>query len=147
MTIYHFQAQLSRRLLNWAMVSAVSGVAMALGGAFWRGVGSQHVGWAAVNAAIAVFGGMQADRKLNDAAAQAPTTRLREANQLRALLWINAGLDVLYMLGGWLWMRRAKSAFGRGGGLGVIVQGAFLCAFDIVHALRVPVWLWGGDPR
>jgi hypothetical protein len=148
--IWDFQRTLSQRLLVWSGISTVIGTVMAFKRGFWRGVGSQFVGWAVVNAAIALGGQYVTQRRR----AQLDNPELakhhiREATNLKRLLWINAGLDVFYMLGGAFMMgRRQSDAQARGTGLGIILQGLFLFIFDIFHALRTPTWPWGGsDPR
>ena len=64
----------------------------------------------------------------------------REARKLRRLLWINTGLDVLYVTGGFvlLYTSGAQNPFAAGNGWGVIVQGGFLFVFDLLHAVAVP---------
>ncbi len=64
----------------------------------------------------------------------------REARNLRRLLWINTGLDVLYVAGGLVLVVTlgAQNPFMAGSGWGVIVQGGFLLIFDLLHALAVP---------
>lgn len=139
MNIWQFSAQVSARLLRWATASTLVGLALLPARAFWRGVGAQAVGWGVIDAAIALVGGVMGQRSRSRLAdPHAPDVLAREARNLRRLLWINAGLDVLYMLGGWLWARRKRDAFGKGTGWGIVVQGAFLFGFDLYHALRVP---------
>jgi hypothetical protein len=133
-----FNRLLTRRLLYWSGFSVAAGLGMGLGGRFWQGVGSQFVGWGAVDAAIALFGGWSARRKeatLPDA--HTPQRQASEAANLERLLWVNAGLDILYMLGGrWLIVQRGPTDDRwRGVGWGIILQGAFLFWFDLVHAL------------
>ncbi|MBA3868446.1 MAG: hypothetical protein H0X30_04780 [Anaerolineae bacterium] len=66
-------------------------------------------------------------------------TLAKESRNLRRLLWINAGLDVGYILGGWCYSNREVARpFRRGLGLGIILQGALLLVFDVIHALQVP---------
>ena len=69
---------------------------------------------------------------------------MREAGGLRRLLWINAGLDVLYVAGGLLlaFTLGRRSPFAAGSGWGIVLQGAFLFGFDLLHARGVPT----GDP-
>jgi hypothetical protein len=46
---------------------------------------------------------------------------------------------VLYVLGG-LWLARTKGEddeFWRGSGWGIVVQGAFLFVFDLIHARQL----------
>ena len=149
MTIWQFQHTLSKRLLQWSGASAALGLAMSLLGRFWRGVGSQFLGWAAVNAAIAVGGSFVAEqRRVREADSALPKGMMREANKLQRLLRVNAALDIVYMLGG-LWMlgRNRQKPWLRGVGLGIILQGLFLFVFDVIHARQVPTWPWSGsDP-
>lgn len=77
--------------------------------------------WALVNAAIAYVGWLGAEPDL--------------AN-LRRLLWINAGLDVLYVaVGLGLWMRPRPML--KGFGLAIAIQGLFLLFFDLLHAPQI----------
>jgi hypothetical protein len=150
MNIWQFQRQLSRRLLLWSGISTLLGILMLPFGKFWRGVGSQFIGWALVNAGIAAGGDfVTGQRRLKTAQPDAPQVLLREGDSLKRLLWINAGLDIFYMLGGaWMMGRKGSKDGQRGSGLGIIVQGLFLFVFDIFHATRTPTWPWGGsDPR
>ena len=62
-----------------------------------------------------------------------------EADFIRKILWINFGLDMLYILGG-VWMILSwRRDFWQGTGWGIVFQGAFLFLFDLYHALNVPV--------
>ena len=140
-----FNRQLTQRLLWWSGFSVAAGALMGFYGRFWQGVGSQFIGWGVVDAAIALFGGWSARRKAELPDAQAPARQASEAANLERLLWINAGLDILYMLGGrWLMVQRGqKDERCRGMGWGIIVQGAFLFWFDLVHALLLRRWRQG----
>ncbi len=138
MNTWKFQQTLTRRLAAWAGVSIVSGGLLALKrDPLWKGLAAQFAGWGLVNAAIAFFGGLSASRRqaaLPDPLD--PRVQQKEAASLERLLWINTGLDVLYMAGGALLAgvrgRRARAAAGHG--LGILVQGAFLFFFDWLHA-------------
>lgn len=138
--IWQFQDTLSRRLLRWGIGSIVVGLLMRLGGKFWRGVGNQFIAWGAVDAGIALFGQVQKRQKIDHADNPGKTeVREKESRDLRRLLWINAALDVLYILGGLWWSRRDEGdGAAKGNGLGVAIQGAFLLIFDAIHALRAP---------
>lgn len=137
LNIWAFQAAISRRLAQWAAVSFALGAAMALGRAFWRAVGGQFMGWAVVNLAIAFFGSRAADDRFHRLPApESPEVQAEEARKLSRLLWINAGLDILYMAGG-RWLMRSGSPARRGMGLGIILQGAYLFVFDVFHALKL----------
>ena len=55
---------------------------------------------------------------------------------LKTVLLINAGLDVAYMLGGIYLLTRPEATW-RGSGVAVLIQGGFLLAFDLIHALLI----------
>ena len=78
--------------------------------------------WALVNAGIAYAGLLGPEP---------------DGGSLRNTLLINAGLDVAYVLGGVYMLSRPEETW-RGAGWGIIVQGAFLLAFDLLHAYLVP---------
>ena len=132
-----FQRRLTDRLLAWGVLSMTVGLVLQVAPRpFWRAFGTQSAIWGAIDAAIALAGQWQARRK---AGQQEDTAVTGEVRKIRRLLWVNAGLDVLYVLGG-LWLalgkgRRAETA--RGHGWGVVVQGAFLGVFDLIHAVRL----------
>ncbi len=139
MGLWQFQRRLTGLLLGWAAASIGTGLAL------WRGddplrhgVGEQYVGWGVVNALIALIG-RRPPAKTNVLVETAARKRT-----LSRLLWVNTGLDVLYVLGGWRLMRGrgAIDARWRGRGLGIVLQGGFLFFFDLLNALalrRVPV--------
>lgn len=138
-SIWVFQRAVSRRLLNLNVVNIAIGALLGQTTPFWRGVGSQSVGWGAINIVIAEVGRRGALRRLQRDDAHSPETRVREARNLRNLLWLNAGLDILYMMGGWRHARSQRDDdFKHGIGIGIIAQGMLLFLFDVVHALRVP---------
>jgi carboxylesterase len=142
-TIWDLHETISRRLLTWSGLSIVAGLALLLAGdRFWRGFGIQAGLWGAIDAGIAVVGSWQSQRRrasLPDA--DAAQVLEREARKLRRLLWINTGLDVLYAVGGITLSLTlgAQNPNWRGHGWGIVVQGAFLFAFDLIHAQHVPV--------
>lgn len=141
MNIWHFSEQVSSRLLRWNLFNILIGLILLPRKPFWRGLGSQAVGWGLINTAIAVFGSeatRQRRLKLEDAHT-APRLS-KEANNLRTILWINTALDMVYMAGGWLMFRSAKREDGikRGAGIGIMLQAAFLFVFDLIHARQVP---------
>ncbi|MBN1812420.1 MAG: hypothetical protein JXA14_11325 [Anaerolineae bacterium] len=70
----------------------------------------------------------------------APEVLAREARNLRRILLINTGLDVLYVTGGVILALTlgGDSPFWCGNGWGIVVQGGFLFFFDLLHALGVP---------
>lgn len=130
----------SQRLLIINLVNILAGIFVSRSNAFWKAFGGQAMGWGLINIGIAVVGGwFGGKRGAKDDAFSAPILA-KESRNLRRLLWINAGLDMLYMLGGWRLARSSgESQPGRRGtGWGIVLQGALLFVFDVFHALRVP---------
>jgi hypothetical protein len=135
--------QLSQRatyvLGGWAAVNLGAGMAVRAnaerGSEAWH-FGSMTMGWSAINLGIAVPG-LLALRK------EARTPRdiadmLAAQRRTEALYLINTGLDLGYMgLGLWMQERGLRTAGEdgarlRGFGNAVLVQGAFLFAYDLV---------------
>ena len=140
MNIFQFQDKISKRLLQWSIGSILVGLLMRYGGKFGKNLGNQFITWGLIDAAIAV-GGQMAKRNRIDHMDNPgrPEIKAKEASNLSRLLWLNAGLDVLYIIVGYLWAKRDKGdGAARGNGLGVIIQGAFLLFFDIFHARNMP---------
>lgn len=139
-TIWHFHRLISRRLLAWAGVSIASGLLMYFSkNKFWRNLGAQFASWGIINAGIAVFGSISTQNRIaNLDNPGAPEVLAKEAQKLRLILLINAGLDILYILGGRGLAQRDKGdGAQRGHGIGIIIQGTFLLIFDMVHAVLI----------
>ncbi len=137
--IWDFTKVILRRLMLWAVSSFLVGMAMLVfNNPFWRGFGIQALAWGAVDSLIAWFGLKRIQRKNEKPSSFAEEEK--EKAKIRKILWINGMLDVLYMAAGaaLVLLVDADSAFWRGTGWGIIVQGAFLFFFDTAHALRVP---------
>ncbi len=119
-----FTQTLARRLLLWGAISTIGGVLLHFTRQpFWIGVGQQAIGWGASDALIALFAGQASAKSFS-------------GRTLRRILLFNAGLDVLYMLGG-VTLARTRGATDdkrRGQGWGIVVQGLFLLKFDLIHA-------------
>ncbi len=130
-----FAATVTRRLMGWSALSVAAGVPLAASQApLLRGLGQQFIAWGAIDGAIALAGRWSQRRKAeHDAAGE-------EIATLRRLLLVNAGLDVFYVAGGLaLAVRRGQDdPYWRGVGLGIVVQGGFLLAFDLWHGLNAP---------
>ncbi len=139
--LFTFQRRIMRTLFGWGAGSAVVGSFWWVrGDAFWRGVGMQCAAWGAIDAAIALFGRRGANAKAATRARGAMTDAeyIKERQTFGRILMLNAGLDILYIVGGLLFARRnALRADRRGAGAGIIVQGTFLFVFDAVHAHTV----------
>lgn len=141
-SFFQFANLVSRRLLRWSIFSmGVGGWLRGRPDDLARGMGTQFFAWGAIDAAIALFGLLGNRQKARSVQAGNPDFVVQEAKKLRRLLWINAGLDIFYVSGGWWAVRKGEEkenrALWRGHGLGVIIQGAFLLIFDVWHALRM----------
>ena len=123
---------LGRRLAGWGGGSVLAGTLLAVRGSSpaRRAFGQQTAGWGAIDVAIAGAGALNSS---------VPTSK-----SLSKLLWINAGLDVLYIAAGaHVAVRRPR--FGRritadqaiGHGTAVVVQGAALLVLDTAHARMI----------
>jgi hypothetical protein len=131
--MWTFNERVSRWLFNWNALNFAAGVILQRGGKLSRAVGSQNIGWAVINIAIALFGS-QGGRKRKAALADPSdvTVQTREKRNLTRILWINWGLDFLYIMGGarYATIGTRPSAWRVGTGLGIMLQGAFLLVFD-----------------
>ena len=152
--VWDFQRKVGNRLLLWSALNVIAGGLAQVRlngrrlGAFWQAVGAQALGWGAIDAAIALVGRRGAAKNEREVRDKLPLEKqlhaAEQARKLRRLLWLNAALDVGYMLGGWWFAHRFANARGerdrstRGHGYGIILQGAFLFVFDVIHALRLP---------
>lgn len=133
-----FQMMVGRRLMQWGGLSAGLGaVLMIWGSPWWRGVGSQFAGWGVIDALIGWFGLRSGRKKAAQPDAHTPEAQRKARANLRRVLAVNTGLDVLYIAGG-VWLSKTKGKedrFWRGAGLGIVIQGGFLFVFDLIHAL------------
>lgn len=138
MTLWQFLRLLSVRLLRWSLLSLLIGALLMMSeDVFWRGFGLQAIVWGIVDGVIAAFGWRSAGRK--EAALMTWEQVGAEAGKLRRILWINAGLDILYIAGGVALVLKvsAENLFWSGTGWGIVIQGAFLLFFDIFHARQI----------
>lgn len=138
--LWQFQIILTRRLGLWSVGSILLGLGMLTFGApFWNGLAYQFIGWGLIDLLIA-WGGASATRRRRArlTEVQAIASIPQETRKLRRILWINTGLDVLYMLGGTLTAIFLRShPFWLGSGLGILIQGTFLFFFDWMHARQL----------
>ncbi|MBC8170802.1 MAG: hypothetical protein H7X77_04000 [Anaerolineae bacterium] len=141
MNIWEFSNQLSQRLFRWNLLNILSGLWLASRGGFWRGFGSQNIGWGIINIAIAAVGSIMMRRRYKTLPdPNTPTIQRQESRSLKRLLLLNAGLDIFYMLGGWRFARsRTWNDYqAQGIGYGIIIQGLLLFIFDLTQAAQVP---------
>ena len=106
-------------------------------GAAIRAFGFQCLVWGAIDGAIALAGALALRRAHARGAVADPERAAPERRRLRRLLWINAGLDVGYVVVAVLMLALWRTPEGLGHGLGELVQGGFLLGFDVVHARRL----------
>lgn len=140
MNIWSFQDSLTRRLAAWSVFSILAGAWMTWGTEFWRGMGIQFLAWGGIDLAIAFFGAVGTKkRKAKRTSEELISTQPAERANLAKILWINTGLDILYVAGGIaLTLTLGASApFWQGSGWGIIFQGGFLFFFDLFHALKL----------
>lgn len=141
MNIWDFQTRLIRRLFVWSALSvAFSALTFFSASPFLRGVAIQCFVWGIIDAAIAFYGGrLSAKKRLKITGSDRGEKEAEESRWLGHILWINTGLDVLYVLGG-IWLMQswgAESPLWRGHGWGVVIQGGFLFFFDFFHAFTL----------
>ncbi|HZI98270.1 MAG TPA: hypothetical protein VFD41_12175 [Actinomycetales bacterium] len=127
-SVSDIQRRLPQQLGAWAAASVVAGAALEVvgrrrGDATITGFARQCLLWGAVAGGIAAYGAATRHRPLG-------------RSRLETILWANALADVGYLAGGLLWARRGGDA-ARGAGAAVVVQGAYLLASDVSHALTV----------
>lgn len=135
--LLQYQTRMMYQLLFWAGLCLGVGLSMVFSTREWvRSFGGMTAAWAIVNLLIALFALRGVRRKAKQAADAA--TVQQWARQLVRLLWINVGLDGVYILAGvGLIMWEPTNRMLNGFGWAIVVQGAFLLVFDAWHGLRV----------
>jgi len=138
MSIWEFSTRLTHRLLVWSVLSLLVAALMLFSpNPFLRGLGIQFLVWGVIDAAIAYFGAKASEKKRSRLSEpDSVEAEAKESRWLERILWINTGLDVLYILGG-VWLIRtwgAESLLWKGQGAGIVIQGGFLLFFDFFHA-------------
>ncbi len=139
MTIWDFNKRVTRWLLRWNLVNIAFGLLIAGRGEKARGIASQNIGWGAINIGIAQFGSVGTRRRY--AALPDPDAKeviQQETRNLRRVLLVNSGLDLLYILGGKRYMKARTSPRDKGIGQGIMIQGALLLVFDVILLLLMP---------
>ena len=119
-------------LANIAVGSVAAGQTQGETKYFYR----MNVYWNVVNLGIAGVG-LLSSRKRN-ANSETLADAIRQHENMKQLLLINAGLDVAYVVGGAYLRERAESHSNnadqlRGYGKSIMAQGGFLLAFDLVN--------------
>ena len=154
----HYERQISILLGVWAAGSMIKGSIIALighrtGRKQWMRFGRQNAMWGAVDALIVGAGVLGRSRR----GELTPDEVDAQARKLRVMLLLNAGADVIYIAGGAHIAYRAKPArpggpaepsltgspevtsfkMGRGDGVAIVIQGAFLLGLDLTFARRL----------
>ncbi len=136
---HHNHQQHTRRAMwvlgGWAAANiAVGAIGMSRSKGENRAFHQMNLGWGAINLGLAASGIWTASQA--DPAALDAWTAYEALQRTQKLFLFNAGLDVGYVMAG-VWMQeRAKTAATnaerwRGFGKSIIIQGAFLFAFDL----------------
>jgi len=141
-----YEREITTLLTVWAAGSVIKGTAIALigkrtGRKQWVRFGRQTAMWGAVDALIAGAGALSRSRRSELTQEEVDA----EARKLRTLLLINAAADVVYIAGGAHIAFHAKPGppektsfrMGRGDGLAILIQGAFLLALDATYARKL----------
>lgn len=141
MNVWDFSTRLTRRLLIWSVLSILfSSLTVFSANPLLRGLAIQFLAWGVIDGAIAVFGARaSAGKRAKIKETERREVEEKEARWLSRVLWINTGLDVFYVLGGF-WLMQTwgmDNPLWRGHGIGIMIQGGFLLFFDIFHALAV----------
>lgn len=137
-SLYRYQMQAMPVLLGWAVGSATAGLIwLRSAGKFWRGLGSQFLGWGVIDGLIAGFalrGATENVARLEQGEIS-PEEHQRQWLQFERFVWLNVLLDIGYVLGGaWLKRSQPQDQQRQGMGWGIIIQGGFLLIWDILLA-------------
>jgi len=124
---------------TWGAANLVSGAALAAGAeGSNRYFHLMNIGWGAVNVSLATLGFIRV--KKSDPSGYDLENTVEEQHRIEKILLLNTGLDVGYMLGGLYLMERSRREGVneeqlKGFGQSIIMQGAFLFAFDLTTFL------------
>ena len=141
-----YERQISTLLGIWAAGSVIKGGIIALighrtGRKQWMRFGRQNAMWGAVDALIAGAGVLSRSRR-----GELTTDEVNaQARKLRVMLLLNALADVVYIAGGAHIAYHAKPGppevtsfkMGRGDGVAIVIQGAFLLGLDLTYDRRL----------
>jgi signal peptidase I len=125
-------------LTGWGLASVVAGFVLRRStNRTARGMGEQFLAWGAVDALIGAlaFRGMRGKQAMLNQGRMDPDQPGTDRVFFTRLLWFNAALDVLYMVGGLRLWQKGATPQRCGAGAGILLQGAFLFGFDAVNAI------------
>jgi hypothetical protein len=138
LSLRHFEDQKKGMIIlgSWGLGNAViGGIGLSKSdNPETRAFHQMNLGWGLVNTAIAGFGYYSAMHGQLDP--NQPMELLLDNQKLKSILLLNTGLDVAYIASGFYLMERSKrstddAARLKGFGKSLIMQGAFLFAFDL----------------
>ncbi len=112
-------------LIGWGGASMAAGIPMMFSEDPWvKRIGSQNLLWGGIDVAIGV-GALALHRRSLES-----TSREKKISSFRNTMVINGLLDVAYITGGILMTRLSDTVRIRATGVGFVIQGSFLLAFD-----------------
>ena len=138
LSLKHYSDQKNAMIIlgTWGLVNAITGgiAMMRTTNQEMRSFYQMNLGWGLVNTAIAGLGYYSAMNGQLDP--HQPLELLRQNEKIKSILLLNAGLDVAYMVSGLYLIERSRRNSDnadrwRGFGKSIILQGAFLFAFDL----------------
>jgi hypothetical protein len=140
-SIFLYLTRLLPVLLGWSVASLLAGAWLRRKpGEHRRGVADQFLAWGALDGLIAaggIAGSLRSNRQLQ-AGEISPAEHAHQARRFEQVVWANAALDTGYMASGAAMIRRnADHPYRRGTGWGILLQGAFLFAWDLFLALAI----------
>lgn len=139
--LYRFQLHTLPILLGWAISSVIVGLLLIrTSGRSRKSTGWQFILWGLIDGVIAGLGLRAAQSKggLYEQGVITPIAQKKEALAFERIVWLNALLDVLYVLfGSRLIARSQQREDRRGMGWGILIQGAFLLVWDIWLGMAV----------
>lgn len=137
-SIYTYSDLVSERLMHWARLNTVVGLMLAVNPSqFAKGFASQMISWGVIDGTIAHFGNQSSQKRRQEPDGYDEAVLAEQTKNLRLALWINAGLDVIYVITGLVVANRSDRKMSKGIGWGIVVQGLFLFLFDLFHALKL----------
>jgi len=119
----------------WAALNIAGGaIGMARSSGEQKAFNQMNLGWGLVNLGLAASGWYTASQSDPTSFNLYQTTL--EHHRLQKILLINTGLDLAYVAGGFWMMEKSKTALQhqarwKGFGRSLVIQGAFLFAFDL----------------
>ena len=137
-TIYQYQVERLPILASWGIANVVASIFLLFQrNPTRRYFGVQMLTWGVIDAIVAIRG--QRGARIKSETEPSATQQRDDAQKLRRILLINVGLDIAYVISGWVMVRygRKKNQMLVGTGLGFIPQGLFLLVFDSVLAAEI----------